>query len=63
MFLSGGTQYKTTVDLPAGADAAVASVAMPAEPDHIAVNPDFFYVFRLTRQQGWSGPSVGVTLD
>jgi hypothetical protein len=27
------------------------------------VDPDLFYVFRLNRQQGWSGPTVAVTLD
>ncbi len=56
---SGSDRTSTSVDLPEGTDTAVASVAVPAEPDRIVLDPDIFYIFRVRTEAGWAGPEAG----
>jgi aminopeptidase N len=58
VFTAGGTDYPTTVDLPAGTDTATATVALPSAPTRITVDPEGFYLFSLSEGGSWSGPSV-----
>ncbi len=63
VFVVDGVEHSASVDLPSGVDSAVASAAVPGEPDRIAVDPDLFYVLVLGSEDGWSGPEVGFTVE
>jgi hypothetical protein len=48
----------TSVSLPHSSDPVQVVLTLPSAPSTIAVDPDGFYILKLTTAQGWLGPEV-----